>query len=139
MRLSLSGAATSIIFVVTSFVATKLSKVCLSRQKYFVVTNIILSCQKFCRGKHTFAVTKDMFCHHDSHVFVATKDVFCHHDSHVFAVTKDVFCHHDSHVFAATKDVFCHHDSHVFVVTNTCLLRQNFDRNQNDSCGSSRQ
>ena len=72
--LSLAGAATRIIFVVTkvllrqkyacrnktfvttnTFVATKV----FSRQKYFVATNIIFSLrQMFCHGKHTFVVTK---------------------------------------------------------------------------------
>ena len=34
----------------------------LSRQKYFVATNIILSLQTFCRSKHTFVATKIVFC-----------------------------------------------------------------------------
>ena len=35
-------------------------------------TNIILSRQKVCCGKHTFVATKDVF-RRDKHVFVATK------------------------------------------------------------------
>ena len=31
--------------------------------------DIILSQQKFCCGKHTFVMMKDMFCH-DKHIFV---------------------------------------------------------------------
>ena len=65
-------------FVVTNmclsqkiFVVTKV----LSQQKYFVITNIILSWQKFHHNKHTFVATKDMFCH-DKHVFVVIK--LCH-------------------------------------------------------------
>ena len=69
----------------TSFVATK---VCLSRFFYFklykhmlylspnnsfVATNIILSRQKFCRNKHIFVATKDLFCRDKA--FVATKIV----------------------------------------------------------------
>ena len=42
-----------------TFVVTNM---CSSRQKYFVATNIILSWQKFCRSKHTFVMTKDVFC-----------------------------------------------------------------------------
>ena len=86
--LLLARAATSIIFVTT--------KRLLSQQKYachdktfllqhvwqiFVATNVILSgqtcvcCilswQKFCHDKHTFVMTKDMFC--PWHVFVTTK------------------------------------------------------------------
>ena len=68
------------------FVATK---VCLSRKKIkkilykhvlylspnnsFVATNLILSRQKFCRNKHTFVATKDLFCRDKA--FVATKIV----------------------------------------------------------------
>ena len=47
-----------------------MTNTCLSWQKYFVATNIILSLQKFCHGKHTFVTTKDVFCR-DKHVFVA--------------------------------------------------------------------
>ena len=50
------------------FVALKL----FLRQKYFVATNIILSKQKLCRGKHTFVATKNVCCH-DKHVLVMTK------------------------------------------------------------------
>ena len=63
-KLSLAGAATIIMFVAknTCFVATKLcllqQNVC--RNKH--VTNYFCH-NKFCRGKHTFVATKDMFCH----------------------------------------------------------------------------
>ena len=69
-KLSLAGAATSIIFVATNtFVATKDDKTfittntCFCRDKHnFVATNIILSQQKFGRDKHAFVATKDVFC-----------------------------------------------------------------------------
>ena len=51
---------------VQTFVATKL---CLSQQK-FCCDKIFLSWQNFCRDKHTFVMTKDMFC---CDVFIATK------------------------------------------------------------------
>ena len=62
--LSLAGAATSIIFVVTKLLLQQ-THVCrdkklLSRQYYV------------CHGKHTFVMTKDVFCR-DKHVFIATK------------------------------------------------------------------
>ena len=48
------------------------SMLVLSRQIYFVSTNIILSRQRFCRGKHAFVAKKDLFCC-EKHVFVATR------------------------------------------------------------------
>ena len=44
----------------------------------FAATNRILSSQTFCRGKHTFVATKDVFCRDkrvccDKNIFVATK------------------------------------------------------------------
>ena len=44
-------------------------KLCLSQQNIFVMTNIVLSQQKFCHDKHTFVTT---ICH-DKNNFVATK------------------------------------------------------------------
>ena len=60
-------------------------KLCLSRQnifvatkllscQIFVATNTCLSRQMFCRDKHTFVATKDVFCRNKSKfMFVATK------------------------------------------------------------------
>ena len=45
----------------------------LSPNNSFVATNIILSRQKFCRNKHIFVATKDLFCRDKA--FVATKIV----------------------------------------------------------------
>ena len=45
----------------------------LSPNNSFVATNLILSRQKFCRNKHTFVATKDLFCRDKA--FVATKIV----------------------------------------------------------------
>ena len=47
----------------------------LSLQTYFVVTNIIMVRQKFCRGKHTFVATKDVVCR-NKHVFVCCDKTF---------------------------------------------------------------
>ena len=51
-------------------------EMCFWQQKYFVMTNIILSQQMFCHDKHTFVATKDIFCH-DKYVFVMTKLILC--------------------------------------------------------------
>jgi len=63
-KISLVAAARSIIFVMRKLCLSRqifaVTKV-LSRQKYFVTTNIILSQQKFCHDKHTFVATKDMW------------------------------------------------------------------------------
>ena len=60
----------------------------------------------FCRDKHTFVATKDVFVKVSLSrkkfiykSFVAKK--FCR-DKHTFVATKDVFCR-DKHVFVATK------------------------------------
>ena len=86
-RLSLVGAASSIVFVVTKhvfchnksmLVVTKVLsqiKIRLLRQNFCVTTNIILSQQKFCYDKHTFVAPKDMFCC-DKLVFAVTKVSF---------------------------------------------------------------
>ena len=67
-------------------VAIKLlsQQTCLLRQKYFVMTNIILLWQTFCCSKHAFVTTKDMFCRnkHDacgtSRQWYWTFNVRCH-------------------------------------------------------------
>ena len=66
-KISLAGAATSIIFVAT--------KTCLSRQNTsFVATKVCLSRQNFCRHKHVFVATysRQFFLY----TFVGTKDAF---------------------------------------------------------------
>ena len=88
--LSLAGAATSVIFVMTK--KKFMTKICSPQQNFrhnkimfvvtkcfcfnttFVMTNICtcLSRQFFCRDKHAFVATKHVFCH-NKHVFVATK------------------------------------------------------------------
>ena len=84
--LSLAGAATSIIFVMTKDV--------LCQNKTFVVTNVSLLQQKFCRNKNMFVATK-----------VLSRQAY--------------FC----------RDQTRH----------TCLSRQNFCRDKNNTCGSFRQ
>ena len=94
-KLSLAGAATSIIFVArnTSFVATKvcLTNICLDKHNFVlllrqtrVCTNKtrLLSRQKYaCLDKSFVATNTVMFVatgnFRDKHNFVATKDVFC--------------------------------------------------------------
>ena len=67
-RVSLAGAATSIIFVTTKHVFCRYksmlvaTKVCFSRQNYCRDKIMFLSRQMFCRDKHTFVATKDVFC-----------------------------------------------------------------------------
>jgi len=94
-----------------------------SRQKHaivlslqiFVVTNVSLSRQNFCRDKLTFVATNTSF--------VATKECF----SNTFSILQVKFCR-GKHTFVATKDVF-YRDKHAL---------QNFCRDKNDTCGSSR-
>ena len=52
-----------------------------------VATNIILSRQKFSRGKHTFVVTKDLFCR-DKQVFVVTNTCLSSRTHKTFVATK---------------------------------------------------
>ena len=97
-ELSLAGAASSIIFVVTKlcllqlslvraatsiiFVTTKVLSQCLSQQNMsFFKTKICLSWQKFCCNKTMFVTTNKTFvmtniCH-NKHNYVRTKHVFC--------------------------------------------------------------
>ena len=71
--------------------------------------------------------------------FVSTK-YFCRNKSLV--TTKIILLlekfSHAMYIFVATKDVLCR-NKHMFVATNMCLSRQNFCRDKNDTCGSSRQ
>ena len=100
------------------------------------------SCHKyhfyFCRDKHVFVATK-LFLRQ---IFVATNTIlspqayFCR-DKHVFVATKDTFCR-DKSMPVATKDVFCR-DKHIFVATKMMLVAAPFCRDNNDTCGSSRQ
>ena len=120
--LPLAGAATSIIFVATNVLLQQNTLLLL--QKYachdkpnyvccdeaFVVTNIILLQQTFCRGKLTFVGTniclsQQIFCHnkkyaHHNKTFVTTN----------VCITTNI-CNDKS--FVRTK-IFCH-DKHSFV------------------------
>ena len=110
--LSLAGAATSIIFVATYLVVTKL---CLSRRNIFVAAKRLLR-QIFFATKVIFR--QENFCC-DKSMLVVTK-----HLSWQTRVCQDKqnFCH-DKHTFVAKKDILCSH-KHVFVAINTCLSRQ---------------
>ena len=94
-----------------------------------------LSRQKFCRNKHAFVETNMCLSRQNNicrdKTFVTTKTLY--RDKHGFARQK-YSC--GKHTFVAIKDVFCRH-KHVFVATETCLLRQNFCRDKNDTRGSS--
>ena len=67
-RLSLAGAATSIIFVVTKHVFCRYKSV-------FVATKLLLWQTCFCRNKYNFC--RDKFTSITTNIFVATKHVFC--------------------------------------------------------------
>ena len=75
--------------------------------------------------------------------FVMTKHIFCHDKSRL-VVTNNIFCH-NKHNFIATKLLlrqayFCHNKRHVLSwQTHVCCDKQNFCRDWNDTCGSSRQ
>ena len=78
--LSLAGAATSIIFVMTN--------TCLLQQNMcFVVTKICLSQQNFCHDKHVFVVTKHLLSWQKVCLSRQTWQIFCH-DKHNFVATK---------------------------------------------------
>ena len=160
-KLSLAGAATSIIFGTTSVVTNTClfcDKTCLLSQQMFChdkhIFVIYLRQTNICHDKHNFVTTKVMswqayFCC-DKHMFLATKHIFCR-DTKV-CLSQQHFCC-DKHVsyllwqkyFDMTKirQKFCC-DKHTFVMTcfvatNTCLSRQNICRTKNDTCGSSHQ
>ena len=68
---------TVVVFCHKQFLFTFVTNNLSITNNYFVATNIILSSQNFCHDKHTFVVTKDLFCR-DKHVcrdktFVTTK------------------------------------------------------------------
>ena len=105
LRASLAGAAASIIFVATNtkdvfcrnkgmLAETKL----LSQQNYVCCDEVFLSQQRFCRDKHTFDETEDVFCR-DRHGLVMTKVSVA---KMVFVATKKNVCR-DKHTFVATK------------------------------------
>ena len=122
------------------FVGIKQTCVCrdktrlLSRQKYacrdqtFVATKLWL---RFCRDKHTFVTTKDVF--RDKSKLVMIKVIMFVptniYREKSFVVTKICLLRQDT--FLATKDVFCR-DKHMFVLKCVCL-------DKNHTCGSSRQ
>ena len=81
--------------------------------KSFVATKICLSRQKFCRDKHTFVATEDVFCGTNT---CLSRQNFCR-DKHilVFVVTnvclsRQNFCR-DKIMFVATN--ICHNNSFV--------------------------
>ena len=57
------------VFVATKYVFCRDK---LSRQKYFIATNIILSRQKCCRGKQTFVATNTCLSRHKWHLWQLT-------------------------------------------------------------------
>ena len=124
-QLSLVGAAVSIIFVATkhifccnkTFAVTKRICVATKRlsQKIFVMTNIILSWQKFCHGKHSFVVTKDGF-HYDKYL---SWQKFCH-NKHVFAAVNLNLSWQN---FVVTS-IFLSWQKTCFIATNPQLLWQ---------------
>ena len=95
--LSLAGAATSIIFVMT--------KVCLLRHNFYT-TNLLLL------GQHVFVATKHVFCR-DKSIFVTTK-----------VLSQQAYsCYNKRCVLLQQTCVFC--DKHMFVVTKL-LLQQKY-------------
>ena len=114
----------SMLAVTNTFVVTKV----LSPQAYFVMTKLLswqtcLLQQKFCRNKHIFVATKDVFCR-NKQVSLSWQN-FCHNKiiSQQIVVTK----------LLSQQAYICHNKRHVllwrntsFVATKICLLWQNF-------------
>ena len=70
--LSLVGAATSIIFVMTSILLLRQTHICC--EKTCLLSLQKSACRdKFCHNKHNFVVTKQAYFCHNQHVFVMTK------------------------------------------------------------------
>ena len=92
--LSLEGAATSVIYVMTKVLS---QQTCVCHDKHMLVmTNVLCLSQALCSGKSMLVA---MFCYDtcaccDKYLSRQTK--FCH-DKHTFGMTKYVFCH-DKHV-----------------------------------------
>ena len=100
---SLAGAATSTIFVMT---------------KRYVVINT-------CRNKHNFVVTK--LCH-DKHVFVTTKHLFCFNKSMLVMTKAKIFCCDKSFV---VTNIILLRQTHVWrdksmLVMTKLLSQQNY-------------
>ena len=128
--LSLAGAATCIIFVVTKVLSWQ-AHVCITKHVFchdksifvvtdiffattntsFVVTKVCLSWQKFCYDKVFVAITKKFL---SQHVFVATN--VCHDKSFVATKTRLSW----QTYFFATKDVFC--CNKTFIATQMILV-----------------
>ena len=135
---SLAGAATSIMFAATKHVfccdksmlaATK----CLSQQNYVGHDKICLLWQKFCCDKHTFVVTKDVFCREENTCLSQQK----------LRLSQQNFCHNKKYVcrnksFAVTRTLSLRQKM-CFVTTHTCLLWQSRICRNKDTCGSSHQ
>ena len=98
-RVSLAGAATSILFVTTN--------TCLSQQNTsFVVTKVCLPGQNLCCNKNTLFCCGKMFGH-NKHTFVMTKDVF-RRNEHMFVVTImcllwQKFCRNKNNTFGSSR------------------------------------
>ena len=125
--ISFAGAATSTVFVATntSFAATKVllrqTRVCVCRNKRFVVTKVYLSRQAyFCRDKIRVVATKMILVAapaKDKSIPAATK-----------LLSRQAYFCHDKNVFVATKVSLSRPnvclDKIMFVATSILLSRQ---------------
>ena len=94
----------------------------LSRQKYACRDKIMFVAINICREK-TFVATN---IYRNKHNFVATSILLSRQKlCFVFVAKKS----RDKHIICQEK--------HIFVALNICLLRQNFWRDKNDTCGTS--
>ena len=137
-KLSLAGAATGIVFVVTN------TNTCLSWQNtYFVMTKVGLSWQAhFCCEKHVFVMTKHIFCP-DKSMLVATTFITTNMClSWQIFVARKIFCC-DKHNFIMTKvlsqQVYFCCNKRCVLSWQMCLSWQKFCHNKNGTCGNSRQ
>ena len=117
--ISLAGAATSIIFVVTNMY------LCLSWQNTsFVMTKVCLPRQNVCHDKIMFVGTKVLLRQKTCYVFVVTKISLSGQNYVVteICLLQQKFCC-DKHSFVMIKDMFCC-DKHVFVETKLSWRRK---------------
>ena len=159
--LSLAGAATSIVFCRDKLVFVCRDKVvfvcrdktCLSGQNTsFVATKVCLPRQNICRDKMMFVAglgggggrgggrrLEGVWGqqHRQKNKNERNRTRWETWQENIIGGSCHKYHCRDKHILVETKDVFCR-DKHVFVATNTGL-RQNFCRDKNDICGSSRQ